>query len=526
MSHTFDQDAPEFKYDKDGQRLERIVMEMPDETETAIDAAALHAGRTRDEQLVYIMKICMDHHCPDGNDPRTREDWLRLFETIEFVDDDGDGGCVFVTVRIPAEIATQMVEAQPSIYDPELVERVKWKRIEMKRKGVIPQLEEEPDRMAFAVGLGSKLEGAVSTDARGAGRTIAEQIQYEIEVNHGWRFPDPGDTRFEERIRMTYTLREWLNLYLRFHVRFIGSSRNAAHMALNYFGPLLSTPPSKLSRPAVMQWAQAIGQRYPSAAMNAVERLCNMYSKATDWNLYEGKNPAAKCRLFPKSSRSRFLQTEEITRLLQALEILPPSKATFFLTLLLTGARCGEAARMQWAHLDLVQGVWYKPTTKSGTSHTVPLPQALTDRLLQLPKDGPFVFHGGHPTACKFPHCNGDHTGTKPDAPWSRTAIFFHWRKIRQLAGLPDVRIHDLRRTTGSWLASHGTNIAVIQKVLNHSQLATTAIYARMNLAPVREALEDNAGRMLALGRQAVPNSILEKKIVQPVDESDMEWPG
>jgi integrase len=73
------------------------------------------------------------------------------------------------------------------------------------------------------------------------------------------------------------------------------------------------------------------------------------------------------------------------------------------------------------------------------------------------------------------------------------------WTRIRSRAGLTDVRIHDLRRTLGSWLAGSGASLLLIGHALNHTQVSTTAIYARMNLDPVRTALEGNAERMLAL---------------------------
>lgn len=63
------------------------------------------------------------------------------------------------------------------------------------------------------------------------------------------------------------------------------------------------------------------------------------------------------------------------------------------------------------------------------------------------------------------------------------------------------MRIHDLRRTLGSWLVAAGASLPLIGKALNHSQPATTAIYARLQLDPVREALEANAARMLTYAK-------------------------
>ena len=74
------------------------------------------------------------------------------------------------------------------------------------------------------------------------------------------------------------------------------------------------------------------------------------------------------------------------------------------------------------------------------------------------------------------------------------------WDRIRAKAGIQDVRFHDLRRTVGSWLAGSGESLSLIGKVLNHRDVSTTAIYARLNLDPVRQALERNATKMLEAG--------------------------
>jgi integrase len=59
------------------------------------------------------------------------------------------------------------------------------------------------------------------------------------------------------------------------------------------------------------------------------------------------------------------------------------------------------------------------------------------------------------------------------------------------------VTIHDLRRSLGSWLASEGHSLLLIGRALGHQSSASTQIYARLALAPLREALERNASLML-----------------------------
>jgi len=62
---------------------------------------------------------------------------------------------------------------------------------------------------------------------------------------------------------------------------------------------------------------------------------------------------------------------------------------------------------------------------------------------------------------------------------------------------IPDLRIHDLRRTLGSWQAKTGASLAIIGKSLNHKNMATTAIYARLDIDPVRESMARATSAML-----------------------------
>ena len=70
------------------------------------------------------------------------------------------------------------------------------------------------------------------------------------------------------------------------------------------------------------------------------------------------------------------------------------------------------------------------------------------------------------------------------------------WQRIQKRAGVPDARIHDLRRTLGSWLAAQGHGLPLIGRALNHTNASTTQVYARLDLEPVRDALEKNAALM------------------------------
>ena len=105
---------------------------------------------------------------------------------------------------------------------------------------------------------------------------------------------------------------------------------------------------------------------------------------------------------------------------------------------------------------------------------------------------------------------------------WCGTAVEQQWRRIRKRVGLRDVRIHDLRRTAASWLAINGSNLPVIQSMLNHKSLTSTQVYARLSVAPVRLALDDQAERML--GPVPLPSPVAP--VCPVVATLREEWPG
>ena len=67
------------------------------------------------------------------------------------------------------------------------------------------------------------------------------------------------------------------------------------------------------------------------------------------------------------------------------------------------------------------------------------------------------------------------------------------WKCILERAG-----IADLRSTLGSWQAKSGASLAIIGKSLNHKNQNTTAIYARLDLDPVRDSVNTATSAMMA----------------------------
>lgn len=308
-------------------------------------------------------------------------------------------------------------------------------------------------------------------------RTIARDKIGEIA-----RGNNPAEQRRQQRQSATWHDLE--TLYLERHAIHKKSASNDVGLLTNH---LVHWRPRKLAsitradvcaRHAEMG---AAGHRTWANRMVALVRT--MFFRAKDWGLYEGENPASRIKFFKEVKRDRFVTPDELPRLWTALQHEPnPYVRGAFFVGLLTGAQRSEVLTMRWSDLDLRQGLWKIPDTKAGRPHYVPLPRPVIQELMKLPRlDGnPYVFCG---------RWGRDHlvNVAKP------------WRRIRKEAGLDDVRLHDLRRTLGSWLVAAGASLPLIGKALNHSRTETTAIYARLQLDPVRQALEDNAAHMLTV---------------------------
>ncbi len=290
-----------------------------------------------------------------------------------------------------------------------------------------------------------------------------------------------GEDPLQERRELPFG--ELADLYLERYAARKKSIRNDKGVIDNHLSEWRSRRLSTITRRDIALLHARFGKDHPIGANRIVALLRTMFARARDWGVFNGDNPASRIQMFPEVTRDRFVHPDELPRLFLALKSEPnPYIQTVFVAALLTGARKTEILTMEWSHLDLKQRIWRVPHTKAGRSHVIPLPDPLVKLLRALPhiQGNPYVFPGRH----------GRH---------HLVNVFKSWTRLRKRAGLEDVRIHDLRRTLGSWLVGAGSSLPLIGKILNHSQPATTQIYARLQLDPVRQALEANAKRMLKM---------------------------
>jgi integrase len=201
--------------------------------------------------------------------------------------------------------------------------------------------------------------------------------------------------------------------------------------------------------------------------------LCSrMFSLAIKWKM-RTDNPCKGIERNPEIKRRRYLSSDELQRLLKALAETPDPQFVNIITLLiLTGARRGEVLSMRWS--AIVNRTWTKPSseTKQKHDHTVPLSSAVLQLLASIERRGEYVFPSsdnpsGHIVEIK----NG-------------------WEGLCKRAGVKGLRIHDLRHSFASQLASSGASLPLIGALLGHSSPTTTARYAHLFDDPQRAAVE------------------------------------
>jgi integrase len=201
-----------------------------------------------------------------------------------------------------------------------------------------------------------------------------------------------------------------------------------------------------------------------------------MFSMAVKWHMRRD-NPVKGVERNQEHQRRRYLSADELARLATALtKLRDQQSADIIRLLLLTGARRGETLQAKWTSIDLATGTWNKPgsTTKRGVQHSVPLSEAARRLLLELRERVPA------PSEWVFPAANGGPRRDIKDA----------WAAAYQVANIKGARVHDLRHTYASILASSSLSLPVIGALLGHTTAQTTLRYAHLLDDPLRAATE------------------------------------
>jgi integrase len=205
------------------------------------------------------------------------------------------------------------------------------------------------------------------------------------------------------------------------------------------------------------------------------------FELALQWNIPGViKNPTRNIKRPPiNNARERFLSPDEAQRLQAAVaKSLNPQLKWIVGLLLLTGARVSELLHAEWRNVDLERRAWLIPTSKTGKPRHVPLSKAAIDIIGQLPR-----FDG-----CPFLLPN-------PETKRPYTDIKHPWATARKAAGLPGLRIHDLRHSAASFMINAGIDLFAVGRVLGHANHASTMRYSHLAQDTLLAAVEAGAAK-------------------------------
>ena len=248
----------------------------------------------------------------------------------------------------------------------------------------------------------------------------------------------------------------------------------------------------------------------PVRANRVVEVVRKAFKMAIRWG-WRRDDPTTGVHRNQEQKRARYLSPTEVVKLSETLAAHPQrSSANAIKLLLLTGARRGEVLGAQWNMFDLGDGVWVKPSahTKQRKEHRVPLSKAAVMVLAEILEcaRAEALKTGNSISPYIFPGRNGGPL-TDIKRTWlsvCRDAGLSEKVEQRIRAGKPastiqgepaitwrtTARLHDLRHTYASILASDGTSLPIIGALLGHTQPQTTARYAHLHDDPLRAATE------------------------------------
>ena len=212
-----------------------------------------------------------------------------------------------------------------------------------------------------------------------------------------------------------------------------------------------------------------------SSTHRVLDQLKFIFNLAIRWNI-DGisRNPTSDIKLkHITSHRERYLSAEEVQRLLKAINNpYNPMLKYIIPFLLLTGARKTEALTARWIDIDFERRFWRIPVTKNGKVRHVPLSDACNQLLQSIPRLRSFYIFENRRTHQPF------------------ESIYYSWNAARKRAGMPELRIHDLRHSFASFLVNAGCSLYEVQKILGHSQINVTQRYSHLSQVSLLRAAQ------------------------------------
>ena len=180
----------------------------------------------------------------------------------------------------------------------------------------------------------------------------------------------------------------------------------------------------------------------------------------------------------------RYLTPAQAAALIKAVQVSDNPVLQYVVPFLIyTGARKREALDARWQEIDWQKRLWSIAKTKSGKVRHVPLSDAALALLMRVKASASML---QSESAFIFPN---------PQTNRPYVSIYYSWNTARKQAGLPDLRVHDLRHSFASFLVNAGRSLYEVQELLGHADIKTTSRYAHLS----RERLFDAVASIQSL---------------------------
>lgn len=333
------------------------------------------------------------------------------------------------------------------------------------------------------------------------GRLTAEEARKQAWLIMGdvEKGQDPAEVK--EAYRKAPTVAEFADRYLAEHVATKMRPKSAAEerrMLSRLLLPALGKRKlADVSRADVARLHHDL-RATPTQANRVLSLLSRMMNLAEKWGLRpDGSNPCRHVDKYGENKRERYLTADELSHLGDTLAEAErtatelPSVIAAVRLLVLTGCRLSEILTLQWSHVDFAASCLRLPDSKTG-ARTVHVNAPALAVLAAIERDAasPWVIRGAK---------LGEHL-VNLEKPW---------RRIRAKAGIPDVRLHDLRHSFASVAVGLGEGLPMIGKLLGHTQAQTTARYAHLAADPVKAATERVGAAIVGMMGSAKPAEVV-----------------
>jgi len=235
----------------------------------------------------------------------------------------------------------------------------------------------------------------------------------------------------------------------------------------------------------------------PGSVNRVIILLRYIFNLAIRWEIPGiTKNPTAGVPLLEENNKlERYLTQDEAQTLFAAVKQSENVMLAFIVPMLiLTGTRKREVLDAKWSEFDLDRRLWRIGMSKSGKARHVPISDGVLTLLESVPRiDG-----------CEYVFAN-------PATAKPYVSIYCSWNTARKTAGLPVLRMHDLRHSFASFLVNNGRSLYEVQKILGHTQIKTTQRYAHL----ANDTLLDAANQVAKLVPLVMPNQISAVRLIQ-----------